>query len=569
MALAHLAATVHASASAKTARAVTPLSLAVGRGLRVSNSAVGFFSARARHPDVLLAARAARASPGNNVYLLTQLERPDVASGLAAVVDEIVTLPRTTSDGFLATNSILAMATGWLLAAGFELPNRLPMLEGAQPQWPAGATRALVLYGPDQIAAASDLEARLSETGLVDVQLADLRNMAHGRHVGLMNRVDSTVVVTLGEPRSQALLDRTVRVLPETIQMVDLSTEIEGPVGALDAIAGSMRLVGSIAGSRGIDPGRPQVSEAGRRLYHLAWSRIAAGSDPSRPSRVKADSAGMAFADADKTAWEESWRKWRASVAHRRVRAVVLDYDGTCVPTPRRTSPPSSDVQSEIVRLLERGVSVAVASGRGPSVMAELRRWVPRQHWGAFMVGVYNGAVIKPLSEDIEGGTEPLGDLREAAALLEEQLVGGAWTVAARRWQITVERSGHQVADVEACVSSLLQPRFASQLKILRSGHSVDVVSVTTSKRSVVDHLPVDRSEVLLIGDRGEPGGNDFDLLSYSDLTLSVDQVSADASRCWNLSEDGSSGPILLAQYLRAVKFRGRSGEFSWKSRVV
>lgn len=532
---------------------------------------VGLFSARARHPDVRLAARAVRAGPGNRVVLLTQLPATEVDPALAGVVDEIVTLPRTFKDGFLATNSILAMGGAWLKAAGLNLPDTLPMLDTPMSPWPEEARRVLVLYGPDQLAAAYDLEARLSETGLVDVQLADLRNMAHGRHVGLLNRASSTVVVTLGDPGSQPLVDKTIGVLPSSLRVVDLSTRIPGPVGTLDALVGCMRLAGEVGVARGIDPGQPRVSTTGRKLYHLPWARLASSPDGSRPARVKATATGMVDRNrADLDAWVDAWQKWRKSVSGRPVAAVVLDYDGTCVPTSRRTSPPAQEVQHEIHRLLEHGVRIAFASGRGPSVIEELRRWIPQQFWDDVAVGIYNGGTINPLAEDVERGTVAGGDLAAAADLLSKGLVGQRWEMSARRWQVTVQRGGTAIADVGAAVAAILEPTLGARLKVVESGHSVDIVPRATSKRAVVDHLDLEVGEVLLIGDQGEVGGNDFELLSYSDLSLSVDRVSADGSRCWNLSEDGAAGPTLLARYLRAIHLQERTGaKFVWKQPAV
>lgn len=565
IAMADLAASVHALSSTHMSRATTPLSLAVGHGVRMTNTTVGLFSARARHPDVRLAARSARAQPGNRVVLITQLRPQDVALDLAAVVDHVVTLPQTTRDGFLATNSIVAMAATWLRAAGFELPETLPMLATVMAPWPEDVSRVLVVYGPDQVAAAHDIEARLSETGLLDVQLADLRNLAHGRHVGLLARAESTAVVTLGDPGSQSLVDKTLSVLPTSIRVVDLSTSLSGPTGILDTLVGCMRLVGKIGASRGMDPGQPRVSTVGRKLYHLPWSRLAAGPDGLRPARMKARAAGMSASNpAELGAWTDAWRAWKARVAGRRIGALVMDYDGTCVPTQCRTSPPPSGVQSEVIRLLEHGVRVAVASGRGPSVFEELRRWVPREHWEAVLVGIYNGGVIRRLSEDVDRRTSATNELLTAANLLKVGLVGEGWQVTARRWQVTVERAGTATADAAASVSAVLAPELGPLLKVLKSGHSVDVVPSWTSKRAVADYVDVEPSEVLLIGDQGEAGGNDFELLSYSDLSLSVDRVSADGSRCWNLSEEGVSGPTLLVRYLQAIQTRRNSAMFEW-----
>lgn len=569
MALARLAASMHTSTSTHLSRAVTPLNLAIGRAVQVPNTTVGLFSARARHPDVRLAARAARSQPGNRVILLTQLNSHDVAGKLAADIDEVVTLPLTTRDGFLATNSIVAMATAWVRASGRELPETLPWLECVAPRWPEDATRALVLYGPDQIAAAYDIEARLSETGLLDVQLADIRNMAHGRHVGLLARSTSTAVIALGDPGAQALLGKTLDILHPSVRVIDLSTTLDGPIGALDSLVGSMRLVGEIATARGVDPGRPQVSQVGRKLYHLPWSRIAAGPDGLRPARTKAVAAGMPNTkNADLDAWIDAWRAWGGRVSGRRVRALVTDYDGTCVQTRLRSSPPPAALQAEIVRLLTSGVRVAFASGRGPSVFAELRAWVPREHWGSVVVGIYNGGVVSPLDKSVEGSTSARDELASAADLLRVGLVGDGWKVTRRRWQVTVERIGGKTADAAAVVSAVLALDMNLNLKVIQSGHSVDIVPRSTSKRSVVDSLGIDPAEVMLVGDRGAPGGNDFELLSYSDLSLSVDHVSADPSRCWNLSEDGVSGPELLVQYLQSVLTRRPSATFDWRSSI-
>lgn len=386
----------------------------------------------------------------------------------------------------------------------------------------------------------------------------------------MLARSESTVVITLGDPSSQSLLDKTVDTLPDSVRVLDLSSDIIGPVGTLDSLVGSMRLVGAIGASRGVDPGQPRVSQAGRKLYHLPWSRLAMGPDGSRPVRTKALAAGMADTNsADLAAWSDSMRIWVEAVNGRRIQAVVLDYDGTCVSTPHRTSPPPSEVQAEILRLLTTHVKVAIASGRGPSVIEELRRWIPREHWRSVLVGIYNGGVINPLSDGVQRGSSATGELKRAADILRDRLVGAGWSISPRGWQITVERNGFAVVDAAASVAAVIGAEFGSSLKVIKSGHSVDIVPGTSSKREVVDRLEVERSDVLLVGDQGGVGGNDFELLSYSELSLSVDTVSADATRCWNLSNDGTSGPALLAGYLRAVVSRRGVARLALASEVI
>ena len=72
-------------------------------------------------------------------------------------------------------------------------------------------------------------------------------------------------------------------------------------------------------------------------------------------------------------------------------------------------------------------------------------------------------------------------------------------------------------------------------------------------------------SSVLAVGDRGGIDGNDFGLLARCPLSLSVDQVSADLTRCWNLGWPHTGGPDLLAAYLDALRPSGDgTARFEW-----
>ncbi len=253
------------------------------------------------------------------------------------------------------------------------------------PPWPEDVSRVLVLHGPDQVAAALDIEARLSETGLLDVQLTDLRNMAHGRHVGLLSRAASTAVITLGDPGSRPLVDKTIAVLPGSIRVVDLSTELEGPAGSLDILVGCMRLVGEVGIAKGVDPGRPSVSSVGRKLYHLPWVRLAAGPDSLRPARVKAVAGGMSDAHpADLEAWIDAWHRWSGVVP---VAEFRLWWWTTMGPASRRSGAPALPRRG--FKPSSSGYSNTVCAsqwhqGVDPRYSRRLRGWVPREYWESF-----------------------------------------------------------------------------------------------------------------------------------------------------------------------------------------
>ncbi len=71
---------------------------------------------------------------------------------------------------------------------------------------------------------------------------------------------------------------------------------------------------------------------------------------------------------------------------------------------------------------------------------------------------------------------------------------------------------------------------------------------------------------VLAIGDQGQAGGNDFELLAATPWSLSVDRCSADPSRCWNLDTRGARGPALLVDYLGALKLTRAGARFLWRT---
>ena len=100
-------------------------------------------------------------------------------------------------------------------------------------------------------------------------------------------------------------------------------------------------------------------------------------------------------------------------------------------------------------------------------------------------------------------------------------------------------------------------------VKCVQSAHSIDVVEAATSKRAVVETIGADCSgAILCIGDQGQEGGNDFELLACHPATLSVDRCSSDPTRCWNLGPPGERGPSILRRYLRSLAV------CSWTARI-
>jgi hypothetical protein len=381
LAPAELAATVHTQMTGWPAQAVTPLhAVSLSRSSARLEASVVLFSARARHPDVRIAATALRQSAVGSIALVTQLPATALDQRLCRAVDHIVTLPAAKPDGFLATNSVLAFATAWLVAAGVEAPRNLPWLDAPLPHWPQDVGRVLILYASEHRSAAVDLEARFAETGLLDVQLADFRNVAHGRHVGLDRHSRETAVICLTSTSLRTLALRTVSALPQPLTLVELKTDVPGHAGNLDLLVASMRLVGHIAAAKSVDPGRPFVTSSGRKLYHLAWpAPKQVDVAPDRPYKLKAAAAGLVLLGTRAGAlWRDAHSRYIERLSSTVIRGIILDYDGTCVDTQRRFNPPDVSTQSELTRLAQAGIRLGIATGRGQSVISMSRSWLPK-----------------------------------------------------------------------------------------------------------------------------------------------------------------------------------------------
>lgn len=557
-AVAELAADLHREASGQAAVAMTPLDYACGPV--ILRAGICLFSARGRHPDAALAIQAGLKRASCPVVLVTCREAGDLPSDVAAAGVTVHTVP-SPADGFLATNSILAMATTVCRAYGFRLPPRLPHL--ALGSLPAPRQRCILLFGPGFNAVARDLEARLAETGVRDVQTVDYRNLAHGRHVGLHRNLLTTTLIATVAPTFSQLAERTLAVLPSETDVIRLETELAWPASVLDLLVASMQLAGVAASSVGADPGRPRVPKFGRDLYHLRYSRTLDIRTPD-PIDRKLGAAGLGrnrryvFAQAQRT-----WIDAMTSIAFK---GLVLDYDGTCCTTEGRFSPPPQYVREEVLRLLDAGIHLGIATGRGKSVLADTRGWVPEPFWARLHVGLYNGSVPLTLADDL---TFPgPGALAEAALRVEEALSRVEGLIAERRpTQVTVTAPGLLGAQLLSIIQALLAQPPVLPVKALASAHSVDLVPSGASKADVLFRISrAAKGQVLAVGDQGNVGGNDFELLAAAPTTLSVDQCSGDPTRCWNLDNEGLVGPPLLERYLRALRRNRGAFGFHWKS---
>lgn len=560
LAAARLAADLHTSESGAAAVATTPLSAATTA--YAPDVGLVMFTARGRHPDAAMTVRAGRLRGASHLAVVSARRRDELPPELSGPDVFVATVP-SPPDGFLATNSVLAMATAICRAHCFDLPGDLPAFHEDVPR----PTRrsALVLTGPGLNAVGCDLEARLGETGLADAQVTDFRNLAHGRHVGLLRKHEHVTVVAISDQTSKALADRTLALLPPEIDVIRLESPLPGPASVLDLLVRSMQLTSAIGRDQGVDPGRPGVAEFGRRLYHLPTTKLVTSSVPSPGERKCREAVGL-----DRSTAEAAALRWVSELADVEFGGIVLDYDGTCCSTWDRFRPPPADVQEQLFRLLDGGVMVGFASGRGRSLHVDTRSWLPPPLWDRVQVGLYNGTYLTRLSDDLDDFTDCDGDLAAAADRLTSDALSDTWIVERRRTQVSVSAATGRAtgAQLLPMVKAVLARPPALPCKALASGHSVDIILTGTGKAAVVDAVgELAGRGVLTIGDQGQADGNDFELLATVTSSLSVDRCSPDLTRCWNLDVRGERGPSLLVRYLRALDVKEAVARFRWHDR--
>lgn len=83
---------------------------------------------------------------------------------------------------------------------------------------------------------------------------------------------------------------------------------------------------------------------------------------------------------------------------------IALDYDGTIVPNEpddARFGPPPQTVTDELVRLIDQGLQIGFATGRGQSAGQTLRAALPECLRQRVVMGYFNGSLLRTRDIDI------------------------------------------------------------------------------------------------------------------------------------------------------------------------
>jgi hydroxymethylpyrimidine pyrophosphatase-like HAD family hydrolase len=565
---AHFIAQVHEKMTGNMARAVSPLEMQFSL-INPLQHGVLFFTASGNNKDIL-----------NAFDIATRREFATVCIVCARLGSKISEMARSFpayvhffeydnpagKDGFLAVNSLLS--TCILVARGYKaldiapeeveefLANDQRNADSRAIETVLARTTKVVLGADWSWPAVIDFESKFTEAALGPVIVSDLRNFGHGRHHWFGKRGEESALVVLDTPTLASLTDRTLSLLPRQYPRAVLRSRFSGPMATIDLLRWVFIIVNMAGKSQSIDPGKPKVPQFGRKIFHIAPPLSSAVRHTKnrtmwleRKARVR---------NEPRSSLEYSLRNFLARLEKGMFSGIVFDYDGTLCDPPERFTQPNEPIAAALNDLLDRGIAIGVATGRGGSVQSGLRQVIARHHWERFLVGNYNGSVILPLHCEIPNCDGICSDrVEEAYRLIEfDPLIKNLTEIKKRFKQVSiVPKLDLNRNLVRTRIAELLHA--FGEIKIFESDHSIDVVDTDVSKSHLIDNLAStlcgSGGDVLAIGDQGQYGGNDFDLLS-GPYSLSVNRVSTSTDSCWNLSPVGLRGAKATISIVKSLK---------------
>jgi hydroxymethylpyrimidine pyrophosphatase-like HAD family hydrolase len=556
----------------------TPLAFSLDES-DVTKGQVWIFSARGENPDAIAAFQSAITRGAGEIHIVVNSK----ANGLSklalqhrGVIIHVVPVADT-KDGFLATHSMVASVFALLRAADLvACPMRSSEREvkflrliddvlanngepGPEIAKLDENDTLILLHDPRLRAAATVIDTSLWETAICAVQTTDFRNFAHGRHVWLAHRQSTAVVMALTGKETEGVWGDISRVLPRELPKVSYRYGNAGRFQCAIAIFGALKIVEWFGRLRQIDPAKPGTASFSKEIYESSSLReMGARLKPQIKQKIE---AGLPQDVEDRTYIdvERQWEAYQCRLSQALFKGVVLDYDGTVVETAERWFPPRDEVVEQMRRLLEGGLHIGVATGRGKSVGRDLRSVLPEQFHERVTIGYYNGGYIRPLTVDIEIDLpQPRSEIKSVYEyLLKTEMLCDDLDVG-RYQQLTIPKCSIGDGSRFWAIFSEYNSRNGNLLRIVETGHSMDICPQEVCKTHVVQRVLAmvggGDAAVLCIGDSGHEGGNDYRLLQ-GPFGISVSQVSSNLDACWSFFGPVVTGVGALQRILSALEF--------------
>ena len=575
---------LHEAYTGRVSRPSTPLELICNPTLAAS-SPVFLISAEGKNPDIIEALKRAREHSSRNVHVLTNRENCPLIECAAQFTDIAPHIfPLAEKDGYLATNSLLldavlvARAYVELDQSGSNIPaaiGGLSLVGRSIETWVAEAKEfiaetvkrrnVIVVYSPLLRPIAADLESKLSEAALLHCQLADLRSFAHGRHLWLADRPEDCAILSLTEPGLQNLWECMRTKLPTNVPTFSMPLMGSKPSDLLAGLVAQMHFVSQVANLIGKDPGRPHVAKFGRDLYYADLPSLI-----PIPKSIE-DSAVKSKYEVLGARWPSVGRgggMLRAVDAFRQ--SLEKQHFGTLCSSQSKNKPPSVEVVNHLLRLIEAGVLVGVASGRGNSIQQDLWSTFPESAWPRIQLGLYNGGWIGDLATPIPqeaGRSEFLSHVTRIVERLKAIGVPIKEIRANHPYQISVRFiDGVQAEGMWFVVADALRQAGLDLSSVVRSKHSVDILRRGVDKSHLIAHIiqkfKIDPYEILTMGDQGAWPGNDSSLLEHR-YSLSVDVPSRRLDRAWKIAPPSKRDVDATLWYLNRATISANTSSFN------
>lgn len=459
---------------------------------------VVLFSASGKNHDILNAFRTAL-KRGSRIVVFTISHQSELLrlaktqENVACVYPSI----KSAKDGFLAVNSTIVMA-GLIyqvesILFGVEINTQSPVASAFRDYYhspianPSQYKTLQIIVSEWGAPAGLDLETRLAESSVAACFLTDPRSFGHGRFIWLDSHKNDTLVVMIYTPTSEQFMNKFSKNIPDFIPQYKIFAPYQGIWGAIYSIVATILLVGDLAKSQDIDPGKPDVPLWGRKLHGLRVNNKKVSNLVDFPALT------LPFD------------------------GLVIDIDGTLVDTKARFDPVRNEIAEELNRLLTLRLPIGFATGRGWSAMEILQSTISSELWDRVTVGLYNGTyILKLLEKSLPVSHDQLPIINEVSSLVEKICEKYDIKPTIRPTQITVKGlRTNQICLLKAELNLELGQK-RRYFKIVSSAHSVDIIPWWGSKLRVVETIDLSLdSQILCVGDQGQMGGNDEELLRW------------------------------------------------------
>lgn len=567
----HYATQLYQQCNGVLAQAMTPLQLMYAGHNIIRSSKLLFLSASGKNKDILNAIK--YGVKYNEIGMMSLTLRKN--NPTEELLDQYPKVQRwcedipSEKDGFLATNSLVATFTLLYKAAGNKFQDLSFKIEDLQlATWNLKLPSLqdfMVLYGAAGEPVAWDIESKLTEAALGSALLSDYRNFGHGRHHWFAKKGENSCIIALVTPVERELAYKTIGCLPKDVPVIYIETELETFAASIDLLIKAFYFVNELGMARGIDPGRPGVPSYGRLLYNLDYFKLTNRILPSKKALDVAVLRKLGVAGME----NKPLREYYSEACQRFVRqlnkgvftTVAFDYDGTLSASDhlsRYTKGFCNEIKNALLPLLENGVQIVVATGRGKSVGESFLESIDQKYWPQIKVGYYNGACLLVLGEEDKLKAWKKWPFDSELKSLEEELKlrlpKGCvdYKFEERSLQLSIEGEMTQTESqlvYETC-REIIWDKQMEGIRVWRSSHSMDIVVFReVSKLRVIE----DPDHTLCIGDYGTVEGNDYEMLT-SKFSLSVDRVSKNAKSCWNIAPSGMKGLDATLYYLSRMK---------------